>query len=198
MRQTTKYICKGYRRNQDSLDEVKIESILTTILNYTKKWICHIDRIQEDKFPKLIMMNKKSRGDLCSWGWNGSTDGPPLSQLDILKMKNHSITFIQWTLWPSMQRIFSFSLAGSSANFLHAFYFSHLWVTLNYMNISYTRPQTWFRIYDQVQVPFASHNFYLDLIVLPCGCCLYFLVVKKLVICSGSKLWILHGINIVL
>jgi hypothetical protein len=33
-------------RNQYSVGELKIESALTNILDYRKKWICHIDNAE--------------------------------------------------------------------------------------------------------------------------------------------------------
>jgi hypothetical protein len=47
MRQTTKCMYKGYKRNQDSLDEVKIESALTTILSYTKNGFAVLTAFKE-------------------------------------------------------------------------------------------------------------------------------------------------------
>jgi hypothetical protein len=49
MRKTAKYIWSDYKRNYN---------ILKDILNYKKKWIQHVNRMQRYRIPKLLKNNK--------------------------------------------------------------------------------------------------------------------------------------------
>jgi hypothetical protein len=67
MRQTAEGTRKHYKWYQDILYELKTKYDLSEVLNYRKKLLFHINRIQRDKFTKLmkeykpINWNKKPR-----------------------------------------------------------------------------------------------------------------------------------------
>jgi hypothetical protein len=56
MRQTTNCIWKGYWRNHGILNELKTVSM--TIVWIKRRNICHIERMQRDRLPKLMMKNR--------------------------------------------------------------------------------------------------------------------------------------------
>jgi hypothetical protein len=44
----------GYKRNEDTLKELKTEPIVNSILKDKTNWIQHVDRIQKASLPKLF------------------------------------------------------------------------------------------------------------------------------------------------
>jgi hypothetical protein len=50
----------SYKRSQDILDEPKNESTLTKILNYRKKCVCHIEKMQTSRLPNIRMKYRPS------------------------------------------------------------------------------------------------------------------------------------------
>jgi hypothetical protein len=51
-----KYTCMTYKRYQEIPRELKIRSILDSILKYETSWIEYIGRMQRNRFPKLLKL----------------------------------------------------------------------------------------------------------------------------------------------
>lgn len=54
VRQMTKYTQMDYRRNGDTLKELKIELQLDSILKYKDNWAQHVDRMQRNGLCELL------------------------------------------------------------------------------------------------------------------------------------------------
>jgi hypothetical protein len=54
MRTTAKYIWSDYKRNDDTLKELKTKPVMGKILKYKNNWIQHVNRMQKDRIPKLL------------------------------------------------------------------------------------------------------------------------------------------------
>lgn len=54
MRCTAKYTWMAYKRNEDTLKELKTKPILDKILKYKNNWLQHVNRMQRDRLPKLL------------------------------------------------------------------------------------------------------------------------------------------------
>jgi hypothetical protein len=80
-----KYTWKDFKRNQGIVNELKIESALTKILDYRNKWIYLINTMQRDRLTEVVMKYKSAGTEnqrkplkrlLDNWGKNGSTNEP--------------------------------------------------------------------------------------------------------------------------
>jgi hypothetical protein len=84
MTTTVKYIWSDYKRNDDTLKELKTKPVMGKILKYKNNWIQHVNRMQKDSIPKLLKKlqtagKKKQRmtneETLGRQGQNGSMHG---------------------------------------------------------------------------------------------------------------------------
>jgi hypothetical protein len=61
MRTTAKYIWSDYKRKDDILKELRTEPVMGKILKYKNNWSQRVNRMQRNRFPKLLK-NYKPRG----------------------------------------------------------------------------------------------------------------------------------------
>jgi len=66
VRRMAKHTWQDYKTNEDILSELKISPVVEKIQNYRNKWLQHVQQMDGDKLPQLILKyqpcGKQSQG----------------------------------------------------------------------------------------------------------------------------------------
>jgi hypothetical protein len=58
MRSTTGYSSLDHRRNEDVLEELKVDPVEKKLAQYKQKWLNHVSRTEDIRYPEQFLNNR--------------------------------------------------------------------------------------------------------------------------------------------